>query len=81
MRLAAKSRRPFLVDFAAFENLSRVGEAPLHTIAKSIEKTSAEHWESVEWNEQIVSAGLLAGRPGCCKLRLEFISQAPTRIP
>ena len=28
----------FLVDFAAFENLSRVGEAPLHTIAKSIEK-------------------------------------------
>ena len=29
----------FPVDFAAFENLSRViGEAPLHTIAKSIEK-------------------------------------------
>ena len=28
----------FLVDFAAFENLGRVGEAPLHTIAKSIEK-------------------------------------------
>ena len=26
----------FLVDFAAFENLCRVGEAPLYTIAKSI---------------------------------------------
>ena len=26
----------FLIDFAAFENLSRVGDAPLHTIAKSI---------------------------------------------
>ena len=38
MRLVANSRRPFWVDFAAFENLSRVGEAPLHTIAKSIEK-------------------------------------------
>ena len=38
MRLAAKIEETFLVDFAAFENLSRVGEAPLHTIAKSIEK-------------------------------------------
>ena len=33
-----KIEETFLVDFAAFENLSRVGEAPLHTIAKSIEK-------------------------------------------
>ena len=33
-----KIKETFLVDFAAFENLSRVGEAPLHTIAKSIEK-------------------------------------------
>ena len=33
-----KFEKTFLVDFAAFENLSRVGEAPLHTIAKSIEK-------------------------------------------
>ena len=33
-----KFEETFLVDFAAFENLSRVGEAPLHTIAKSIEK-------------------------------------------
>ena len=33
-----KIEETFVVDFAAFENLSRVGEAPLHTIAKSIEK-------------------------------------------
>ena len=33
-----KIEETFLVDFAAFENLSRVGEAPLHTISKSIEK-------------------------------------------
>ena len=28
----------FLIDFAAFENLRRVGEAPLYTIAESIKK-------------------------------------------
>ena len=32
-----KFEDPFKIDFAAFENLSRVGTAPLHTIAKSIE--------------------------------------------
>ena len=33
-----KVEEPFKIDFAAFENFSRVGEAPLYTIAKSIEK-------------------------------------------
>lgn len=31
-----KFEETFLIDYAAFENLSRVGDAPLHTIEKSI---------------------------------------------
>ena len=33
-----KFEETFLIGYAAFENLSRVGDAPLHTIAKSIKE-------------------------------------------
>ena len=43
-----KIEETFLVDFAAFENLSRVGEAPFAHNRKVDRETSEEHWESVE---------------------------------
>ena len=42
-----KVEEPFKIDFAAFENFSRVGEAPLYTIAKVDREAPGETFENL----------------------------------